>query len=119
MFGLMTPSGEHIITFRDDPVIAESCVNEILDSISTNVRRPYESLIAKLKEIIRADQGTRISRTQLTEKEEAYAKKLEEIGLRLSDFVRYADGSLSFGGAKTVTEISNSQEHPAQVRFSK
>lgn len=116
---LMITSRDHIITFRDDPLIAKSRVNDILNSISASVRVPYDSLVAKLKEIIRSDQGTRISRTQLTEAEEAYAKKLERMGLRLSDFVRYADGSLSFGGAKTVPKISNSHGHPVQRPFSK
>lgn len=37
---LMITSGDHIITFRDDPLIAKSRVNDILNSISASVRVP-------------------------------------------------------------------------------
>lgn len=97
---LMTTSGEHVITFRDDPIIAKRHLNEILYSVHAHVGMPYNRLLAQLKETIRTDDATRIPRQQLTEAEEAYVRKLDRIGLRPSSFIRYADGSLSFSSPK-------------------
>lgn len=113
----LSMSGKHAITLRDDPIVAGGCLNDILDSVSARVEMRHDRLIAQLKDTIRTDDGTRIQRTQLTEAEEVYAKKLEAMGLRLSHFVRYADGSLSFGGTKTVADTSDSKGRPNNGSF--
>lgn len=43
------------------------------------------------------DEGKRLRRSQLTDAEEAYVKKLERMGLTPLGFRRYSDGSLTFG----------------------
>ena len=45
----------------------------------------------------RDDDGTPLFRSELTDAEEAYVKKLEWMGLTPLGFCRYSDGSLTFG----------------------
>ena len=54
----------------------------------------------QIEETTRDDRGTPITRNELTKAEELYVRKLEKMALLPSDFLRFPDGSLTFGASK-------------------